>query len=88
MERQLRRAKTNTKTRKQNMKRKSKKSETPRCVFCGSTGPFAIFSPRFKPFGTACVACEESLPAGTELPIQERCNRLHSANVATLEGAI
>lgn len=37
----------------------------PACVFCGGSGTgvtFAMFNPRFPPFGTACTACEESLP--------------------------
>ena len=48
-----------------------KKSSAPKCVFCGGTGQgvqFAIFSPRFAPFGTACVECEKTLPAGTQVP--------------------
>lgn len=32
----------------------------PVCVICGESQgvQFAIFNPRFQPFGTACVACE------------------------------
>jgi hypothetical protein len=47
----------------------------PVCVFCKRSGAgvtFAIFSPRFPPFGTACVECERDLPEGTELPTQEQ----------------
>ena len=47
----------------------------PRCVFCGRSGSgvqFAIFSPRFAPFGTACTACEASLPPGTVVPSANR----------------
>jgi DNA-directed RNA polymerase subunit RPC12/RpoP len=43
----------------------------PVCVFCKRSGAgvqFLIFNPRFKPFGTACVDCEASLPPGTTLP--------------------
>jgi hypothetical protein len=43
----------------------------PTCVFCGGSGSgveFVIFCPRFQPFGTACVKCEETLPPGTEVP--------------------
>ena len=43
----------------------------PVCVFCGRWGTgvrFNIFTPRFKPFGTACTDCEEALPPDTELP--------------------
>jgi hypothetical protein len=50
---------------------KSPKRPEPCCVFCGGHGSgvqFAMFTPRFKPFGTACVQCEETLPPGTELP--------------------
>jgi hypothetical protein len=49
---------------------KSKSSSAPTCVFCGRSAgvQFNIFTPRFKPFGTACVECEESLPPGTEVP--------------------
>jgi hypothetical protein len=42
----------------------------PVCAFCrrsyGVT--FAMFSPRFPPFGTACSDCERDLPAGTTVP--------------------
>ena len=51
--------------------RKSKPVKSaPVCVFCGAShgAQFAIFAPRFKPFGTACVACEASLPPGTVVP--------------------
>ena len=49
--------------------KKSKKS-APECVFChrSSGVQFAIFNPRFQPFGTACVECEKTLPAGTQIP--------------------
>lgn len=49
------------------------------CVFCGRShgAQFAIFSPRFQPFGTACTDCEETLPEGTKLP----CT--HNTMVAT-----
>ena len=43
----------------------------PTCAFCSRTGDgvqFAIFNPRFKPFGTACVDCERDLPEGTVVP--------------------
>lgn len=54
------------------MKTKTKSNRPePCCVFCGRHGndvQFAIFNPRFKPFGTACVNCEESLPPGTVVP--------------------
>ena len=53
------------------MKTKTKTRTVPTCVFCGRSGSgvqFAIFSPRFQPFGTACVACEDSLPPGTQVP--------------------
>lgn len=45
-------------------------SSAPVCVFCHrSEGvQFAIFTPRFQPFGTACVECERTLPAGTTVP--------------------
>ena len=51
--------------------KRKKESIAPRCVFCGRSGSgvtFAIFNPRFKPFGTACTDCEKSLPPGTPLP--------------------
>jgi len=53
------------------MKTKTKKSSSaPVCAFCKrSEGvQFAIFTPRFKPFGTACVECEATLPEGTPAP--------------------
>lgn len=42
----------------------------PTCVFCGRSNgvQFAIFNPRFQPFGTACTECEETLPEGTTVP--------------------
>lgn len=49
----------------------AKKSSAPVCVFCHrSEGvQFAIFTPRFQPFGTACTDCEKTLPEGTEVPV-------------------
>ena len=50
---------------------KKSKSGNPVCVFCGRSGngvQFAIFNPRFQPFGTACTECESSLPEGTTIP--------------------
>lgn len=48
----------------------AKKPNRPTCVFCKrSEGvQFAVFNPRFKPFGTACVDCERTLPPGTQVP--------------------
>ena len=49
----------------------TKTKNVPVCRFCGKSGNgvlFAIFNPRFKPFGTACVDCEASLPNETVLP--------------------
>lgn len=43
----------------------------PVCVFCKRSGAgvqFAIFNPRFTPFGTACADCEATLPEGTTVP--------------------
>ena len=54
---------------------KKKVSSNPVCVFCGGTGAgvtFAMFNPRFPPFGTACTKCEETLPAGTTIPDSEK----------------
>ncbi len=53
------------------MKHKNKSvGNAPRCVFCGRSNgaQFNIFTPRFQPFGTACVDCEKSLPPGTQVP--------------------
>lgn len=47
------------------------KASMPTCCFCGRSGDgvlFSIFTPRFKPFGTACTDCESTLPAGTVVP--------------------
>lgn len=46
------------------------RKNAPRCVFCNrdENVQFQIFSPRFEPFGTACVECEAALPEGTTLP--------------------
>lgn len=56
------------------MSRKATKStkSRPTCVFCHRSDgvQFAIFTPRFKPFGTACVECEEKLPPGTTIPAE------------------
>lgn len=44
------------------------------CAFCGRSGSgvqFQIFTPRFEPFGTACVECEASLPEGTPHPSED-----------------
>lgn len=53
-------------------KREAKVSEAgPTCHFCKRSGAgvqFAMFNPRFKPFGTACVDCEKSLPPDTPAP--------------------
>jgi len=45
-------------------------TSAPTCAFCGrSRGvQFNTFTPRFEPFGTACVDCEASLPEGTPHP--------------------
>lgn len=54
---------------------KKKSSSAPCCCFCGRSGAgiqFAIFNPRFKPLGTACVPCEESLPEGTPVDLMTR----------------
>ena len=61
------------------MKNKSKKS-APVCVFCGASqgAQFNIFTPRFQPFGTACVKCEESLPEGTKVPEKSQSEESHS----------
>jgi hypothetical protein len=40
------------------------KTSAPVCAFCGKSDvQFAIFNPRFAPFGTACTGCEETIPA-------------------------
>ena len=55
------------------MKKKTKPS-APTCIFCGRNGngvQFAIFTPRFKPFGTACTECEATLPLETTIPAKE-----------------
>lgn len=54
-------------------RKKSRQSDAPICVFCkrSSGVGFNIFTPRFPPFGTACVECEESLPPGTTVPVVE-----------------
>jgi hypothetical protein len=55
------------------MAKRKKPESAPVCVFCKRTGTgvlFAMFSPRFKPFGTACVDCEKVLPEGTQVPAQ------------------
>lgn len=52
--------------------RKPKKQESskPKCVFCGrdENVQFVMINPRFKPFGTACVECEATLPPDTVVP--------------------
>ena len=63
------------------MKKAKKSSQSlPICCFCGGSHntQFAIFNPRFQPFGTACVECEASMPAGITPPtsgtLAERLN--------------
>lgn len=63
-----------TTTHSARSKMKTNKSSKPVCVFCKRSGTgvqFNIFNPRFKPFGTACVDCEKSLPADTKVPEKE-----------------
>lgn len=52
------------------MRNKNKSKSVPTCVFCGKSYgvQFNIFTPRFAPFGTACVECEKTLPEGTKVP--------------------
>lgn len=52
------------------MATKKAKPSAPVCVFCHRSAgvQFAIFNPRFAPFGTACVECERVLPEGTVVP--------------------
>lgn len=54
--------------------KKAKKQSAPVCVFCHrSEGvQFAVFNPRFKPLGTACVDCEKTLPKGSTVPVAEQ----------------
>jgi len=63
----------NKKDKGNKMKNKKKNgSSAPVCAFCGRSGNgvlFAIFNPRFKPFGSACVDCESRLPADAKLPV-------------------
>lgn len=49
---------------------KTETKSKPTCVFCGRSDgvQFAIFNPRFQPFGTACVECEATLPPDTKVP--------------------
>jgi hypothetical protein len=51
-------------------KKPARKSAAPVCVFCRRSAgvSFAMFSPRFAPFGTACTECESTLPPGTVVP--------------------
>jgi len=60
--------------------KKSPKKSAPECVFChrSSGVQFAIFNPRFQPFGTACVECERTLPAGTTIPVAEQSQEVRS----------
>jgi len=60
--------------------KKSPKKSAPECVFChrSSGVQFAIFTPRFEPFGTACVECERTLPEGTKLPAAEQAPEVRS----------
>lgn len=46
------------------MKRKTEPQSRPSCIFCKGEGDgvqFAIFNPRFQPFGTACDECEQTV---------------------------
>ena len=64
-----------TKPTKKPMRKKTKAPSRPTCVFCKRSGTgvtFAIFNPRFQPFGTACTECEATLPPGTPNPVSEK----------------
>lgn len=53
------------------MPKKPARKSAPVCVFCQRSGDgvlFAIFNPRFKPFGTACTDCEATLPRDATVP--------------------
>lgn len=55
-------------------KRRSAPAPLPVCRFCRRSGAgvtFAMFAPRFAPFGTACTDCEATLPPGTTVPPAE-----------------
>lgn len=50
---------------------KPKAQSAPVCVFCKRSGAgvtFAIYNPRFAPFGTACTDCERDLPKDATVP--------------------
>ncbi len=56
------------------MKAPKPKPSAPVCVFCKRSGAgvtFAVFNPRFAPFGTACTDCERTLPPGTVPPVHD-----------------
>ena len=58
-------------TNKPMRKKTTKQDSKPTCAFCKRSGSgitFAMFSPRFQPFGTACTECEATLPPGTANP--------------------
>lgn len=64
------------------MTRKAKSQAAPMCRICGRTGAgvtFAIFNPRFPPFGTACTDCEEAAAPGATLESWTcaRCGTAH-----------
>lgn len=55
-------------------KKSKQRASAPVCVFCKRSGAgvqFAMFNPRFQPFGTACTDCEAILPADTTVPTEE-----------------
>lgn len=56
-------------------RRNNKENSAPTCIFCGKSSgvQFAIFNPKFPPFGTACVECEkihDKLPEKTPFELQ------------------
>jgi len=63
-------------TKPKPMRKKTKQAPSvPTCAFCKRSGTgitFAMFNPRFQPFGTACTECEATLPPGTANPVSEK----------------
>ena len=55
------------------MKRPVRRS-APRCLVCGRDRGvmFAIFTPRFKPFGSVCDECEKDLALTPEFIASQR----------------
>ena len=66
-----------------------KTQSKPKCAFCKKSAgvQFNIFTPRFAPFGTACVECETTIPAHIKTVADWTPEAQAAATAATSETA-